>query len=152
MDCRSYVEHATDYSSVVANVRLADGSLFSIPITLDVSQQTIDEQGVKPGARIALRDFRDDRNLAIITVDDVYKPDKYVLIYILKRVADSSSREKEAKEVFGGDPEHPAVKYLFNTAKEFYVGGKLEAIDRLEHYDYVGLRCTYRAHRFGKLH
>jgi sulfate adenylyltransferase len=50
-------------------------------------------------------------------------------------------REKEAKEVFGGDPEHPAVKYLFNTAKEFYVGGKLEAIDRLMHYDYVGLRC-----------
>lgn len=65
--------------SVVENVRLADGSLFSIPITLDVSKQTIDEVGVKPGARIALRDFRDDRNLAIITVDDVYQPDKYAL-------------------------------------------------------------------------
>ena len=43
-----------------------------------MSQETIDEAGVKPGARIALRDFRDDRNLAIITVDDVYRPDKYV--------------------------------------------------------------------------
>lgn len=60
------------------NERLADGNLFSIPICLDVSQETIDEHSVKPGARIALRDFRDDRNLAIITVDDVYKPDKYV--------------------------------------------------------------------------
>ncbi len=51
------------------------------------------------------------------------------------------SRELEAKEVFGGDPEHPAVHFLFNTAKEFYVGGKLEAINRLQHYDFVDLRC-----------
>jgi sulfate adenylyltransferase len=110
----------------VADNRLADGNLFSIPITLDVSQETIDAQGVKPSARIALRDFRDDRNLAIITVEDVYRPDK----------------EREAREVFGGDPEHPAVKYLNEDVHEFYVGGKIEAIDRLEHYDYVGLRYT----------
>jgi sulfate adenylyltransferase len=49
-----------------------------MPITLDVSQKQIDELNIKPGARITLRDFRDDRNLAIITVDDVYRPDKYV--------------------------------------------------------------------------
>lgn len=49
-----------------------------MPITLDVSQQTIDDLGIKAGARVALRDFRDDRNLAIITVEDVYKPDKWV--------------------------------------------------------------------------
>lgn len=115
-----------DYDGVVSDNRLADGNLFSIPITLDVSQQTIDTEGVKPGARIALRDFRDDRNLAIITVEDVYRPDK----------------QKEAKEVFGGDPEHPAVKYLFETVQEFYVGGKIDAIDRLNHYDYVGARYT----------
>ena len=51
-------------------------------------------------------------------------------------------RAKEAKEVFGGDAEHPAVKYLYNVAQEFYVGGKLEAIDRLNHYDYMALRYT----------
>jgi sulfate adenylyltransferase len=51
------------------------------------------------------------------------------------------NREKEAKLVFGGDLEHPAVKYLNETAKEFYVGGKIDAINRLEHYDYVALRC-----------
>jgi sulfate adenylyltransferase len=96
-----------------------------MPITLDISKEDIEELGVKPGARINLRDFRDDRNLAIITVDDVYQPDK----------------TKEAKEVFGGDEDHPAVKYLYHTARDFYVGGKLEAINRLEHYDYVALRC-----------
>ncbi|KAF8538442.1 hypothetical protein BDD12DRAFT_917699 [Trichophaea hybrida] len=126
-----------DYNGVVENLRLTNGVLFSIPITLDVSQQQIDELGIKPGVRITLRDFRDDRNLAIINVDDIYKPNK----------------EKEAKEVLGGDPEHPAIKYLFNTAKEFYVGGKLDAINKLDHYDYVGLRYTpaeLRAH-FEKL-
>lgn len=50
----------------------------------------------------------------------------------------------EAKEVFGGDEEHPAVRYLFNTAKDFYVGGKLEAVNRLQHYDFVELRCKSR--------
>nr|RVD90145.1 hypothetical protein DFL_001121 [Arthrobotrys flagrans] len=126
-----------DYEGVVNNLRLVDGNLFSIPITLDVSQETIDKYSIKPGARITLVDFRDDRNLAIITVDDVYKPNK----------------DLEAKEVFGGDPEHPAIKYLHNTAKEFYVGGKLDAINKLNHYDYVGLRYTpaeLRAH-FEKL-
>lgn len=50
-------------------------------------------------------------------------------------------RTVEAKEVFGGDEEHPAVRYLFNTANEFYVGGKLEAVNKLQHYDFVELRC-----------
>lgn len=60
----------------MSDLRLADGNLFSIPITLDVSEEVIGEAGLKPGARVTLRDFRDDRNLAILTVDDVYRPDK----------------------------------------------------------------------------
>lgn len=50
-------------------------------------------------------------------------------------------RQKEAKEVFGGDEEHPAIRYLFTKTEEFYVGGKVEAVNRLNHYDYVALRC-----------
>ncbi|KAK3298217.1 uncharacterized protein B0H64DRAFT_68513 [Chaetomium fimeti] len=126
-----------DYNGVVKENRLASGALFSMPITLDVDQATIDELSLKAGARITLRDFRDDRNLAILTIEDVYKPDKAL----------------EAKEVFGGDEEHPAVRYLFKTAKDFYVGGKLEAVNRLQHYDFVELRYTpseLRAH-FDKL-
>ncbi|CZT02006.1 hypothetical protein WAI453_007800 [Rhynchosporium graminicola] len=115
-----------DYNGVVENNRLADGNLFSMPITLDVSDEQIKDLGIKAGARLTLRDFRDDRNLAIITVDDVYQPDK----------------AKEAKLVFGGDEEHPAVRYLNNTAQKYYVGGKIDAIRRLEHYDYVALRYT----------
>lgn len=62
--------------SVCENVRLADGNLFSMPITLDVSQQTVSDNSLQPGSRITLRDFRDDRNLAILTIDDIYRPDK----------------------------------------------------------------------------
>lgn len=56
---------------------MADGNLFSMPITLDITAEEIKALKIQPGARVVLRDFRDDRNLAIITVDDVYKPDKY---------------------------------------------------------------------------
>lgn len=66
----------TEFSSVVENNRLADGALFSMPINLDVNQAEIDQLGIKNGARITLRDFRDDRNLAILTVEDIYQPDK----------------------------------------------------------------------------
>lgn len=52
-----------------------------------------------------------------------------------------AGRNKEAQLVLGGDDEHPAIRYLFSTAKEFYIGGKIDAINRLSHYDYVGLRC-----------
>lgn len=97
-----------------------------MPINLDLSKKYIDELGIQPGARVTLRDFRDDRDLGILTVEDVYRPDK----------------KKEAKEVFGGDDDHPAVKYLYETAGDYYVGGKIDAIQRLMHYDYVALRYT----------
>lgn len=63
----------TDYLSVRDTLRLApvngqrQGTLFSMPITLDVSQSDIDNLGLKAGARVALRDFRDEAALAIIT-------------------------------------------------------------------------------------
>ncbi|KIW67221.1 sulfate adenylyltransferase [Phialophora macrospora] len=115
-----------DYNGVVEKLRLADGALFSMPICLDVTGQIVERLKIKAGSRVTLRDFRDDRNLAIITVDDVYRPDK----------------KKEAQEVFGGDPEHPAIRYLNTATKEFYVGGKIQAVNKLNHYDYVALRYT----------
>lgn len=63
---------------MVETLRLADGNIFSMPITLDVDQSQVDKLGLKAGARITLRDLRDDRNLAILTVEDVYEPDKFV--------------------------------------------------------------------------
>ena len=47
-----------------------------MPITLDVDAEYIRSNGLREGSRIALLDPRDDRNLAILTVHDVYQPDK----------------------------------------------------------------------------
>ncbi|OBZ68251.1 Sulfate adenylyltransferase [Grifola frondosa] len=102
-----------DYKSVVDTLRLADGSLFPMPITLDVSREDIDALSIASGSRIVLRDPRDDEALAIITVDDIYQPDQV----------------KEAIQVFGADdPAHPSVAYLRSKVKDFYVGGKVQAI------------------------
>ena len=61
-----------------------------------------------------------------IIVDDIYRPDQV----------------KEAIEVFGADdPAHPSVAYLRNKVKEYYVGGKVQAIQPPTHFDYVALRC-----------
>ncbi|KAL1896275.1 Sulfate adenylyltransferase [Ceratocystis pirilliformis] len=116
-----------DFNGVVAENRLASGVLFSMPITLDANKETIESLGIKAGSRIVLRDFRDDANLAILTVDDIYKPDKV----------------NEAIKVFGSDDDtHPGVKHLFDVSQEFYIGGKVEAINRPAHYDFLDLRYT----------
>ncbi|KAI7865698.1 sulfate adenylyltransferase [Spinellus fusiger] len=127
-----------EYESVVKDMRLSSGLLWSMPITLDVSQEEVAALGIAPQQRIALLDSRDDQVLAILTVEDVYKPNK----------------SEEAVHVFGADDSaHPAVHYLHTIAKEFYVGGSLEAVEPLSHYDYVSSRYTpseLRAH-FKKL-
>ncbi|KAK7053483.1 Sulfate adenylyltransferase [Paramarasmius palmivorus] len=116
-----------DYTSVVDTLRLTNGTLFPIPITLDVSVEDIDRLSIAPGKRIALRDPRDDEALAIITIEDVYKPD----------------RVNEAVKVLGADdPAHPSVAYLRNRVKEFYIGGPIQAIQPPVHFDYVPLRYT----------
>ncbi|AOA60938.1 ATP sulfurylase [Komagataella phaffii CBS 7435] len=113
-----------DYRSVVDDLRLASGDVWSIPITLDVSKTEASKFRV--GERVVLRDLRNDNALSILTIEDIYEPDKNV----------------EAKKVFRGDPEHPAVKYLFDVAGDVYIGGALQALQLPTHYDYTALRKT----------
>lgn len=97
-----------------------------MPITLDVDAEKA--ATLEAGLRIALRDPRDDNVLAILTVDDVYRPDKAL----------------EAEKVLGADDiAHPAVRFLRETTKEFYVGGKVQAVRPPAHFDYVALRCRF---------
>ena len=55
-----------DYASVLSNMRLADGSLWSMPITLDVPKNVADELAI--GDKLALRDI-EGVVLAVITVE-----------------------------------------------------------------------------------
>ena len=81
------------------------------------------------GARVALRDYRDDRILGILTVTSVYRPDK----------------ANEAQKVYKtSDIAHPAVHYLLKEAGDVYIGGKVQGIARPVHYDFVALRGACR--------
>lgn len=113
-----------DYDSVVENMRLADGSLWPMPITLDVSQKFADS--VETGQDIALRD-QEGVILAVLSISDSWTPDKSL----------------EAEKVFGADDSaHPAVNYLHNTAGPVYLGGAITGIQQPVHYDFRGRRDT----------
>ena len=60
----------TDYNSVVESMRLANGTLWPMPITLDISADFAD--GLEIGEDIALRD-QEGVILATMTVTDKYK-------------------------------------------------------------------------------
>ena len=49
------------------NLRLSNGLLFPMPITLDVSRTDVERWAITPGTRIALLDPRDESALSIIT-------------------------------------------------------------------------------------
>jgi len=62
-----------DYNGVVKDMRLADGTLWPMPITLDVSQEFADS--IEPGQDVALRDA-EGVILAIMSIGDKYTPNK----------------------------------------------------------------------------
>lgn len=113
-----------DYDGVVANMRLADGSLWPMPITLDVNEAFAEK--VQPGQDIALRD-QEGVILAILSITDKWVPNKAV----------------EAEGVFGADDlAHPAVNYLHNVAGKVYLGGPVIGIQQPVHYDFKARRDT----------
>lgn len=115
-----------DYDSVVEKMRLADGTLWPIPITLDVDEKFA--TSLKKNEKVALRD-QEGVILAILEVGDIWKPDK----------------SREAKLVFGAghdDTAHPAIDYLHTTAGGYYIGGKLIGLELPAHYDFNEYRNT----------
>jgi hypothetical protein len=84
-----------DYKPVVETLRLADGTLFSIPITLDVSQTDIDTLSITSGSRIALRDPRDDAALAIITGRSIQCSNKAVFDIVQWRTSTSQTKSRK---------------------------------------------------------
>jgi sulfate adenylyltransferase len=113
-----------DYEGVCANLRLASGVVWPIPIVLDVTDEMASKLG--PGKSISLRDA-EGVMLAALHVEEVWKPD----------------REAEAKAVFGTTSRHhPGVKHALDKTQPWYVGGKLEGLELPHHYDFRPLRLT----------
>jgi sulfate adenylyltransferase len=105
-------------------MRLADGTLWPIPIVLDVSDETARQ--LQEGDPLALRD-REGVLLAVMTVEDIWQPD----------------RKAEAEMVYGTTSrDHPGVRRLLEATLSWYVGGVIQGIRLPDHHDFRQLRLT----------
>ena len=114
-----------DYDGVCHNMRLANGTLWPMPITLDVTEEFAKK--LTPGtSRVALRD-PEGVMLAVLNVEEVWQAD----------------RKAEAQAVFAStSAAHPGADYAINKANPWYVGGKLEGTQIPSHYDFRNQRLT----------
>jgi sulfate adenylyltransferase len=111
----------SDYERVVGEMRLADGTLWPLPVTLPVQPGG----GVDVAKTVALRDVYGNL-LAFLHVEEVYPFDK----------------EAEAQGAYGStDLKHPSVAYL-ERQPGHYAAGRLEVLRVPPHYDFVELRRT----------
>ena len=110
-----------DYERVLDDMRLADGTLFPIPVTLPVSG----DSGIRLDQEIALRD-RKNNLLAIMHVEEIYPWD----------------REQASLQVFGSlDARHPLVAEMHRWGP-LHVAGKLRVLQVPPHQDFRFLRRT----------
>ena len=118
-----------DYQTCLQTMRLANGLLWPMPITLDISTQFA--SGLMVGDRIALRD-PEGLLVACLTVEELWTPDK----------------AQEATFVFGTtDRHHPGVAHLLERSGPIYVGGEVTGIEPPPHYDFTMHRHTPAALR-----
>ena len=118
-----------DYEHVIGELRLADGTLWPIPITLDVGEEFA--ATIKVGSEVALRDSQ-GVPLAVLDVEDIYRPDL----------------AHEAQQVFGTlDRTHPGVAELLERTQPVYLGGRLRGIQPPSHSDFIELRDSPRSLR-----
>lgn len=99
-----------DYHQVVQKMRLASGDVWSIPITLPVSEEQAKQFNV--GDQLKL--VKEGITYGVLQVEEVFAPDKYV----------------EAEKVYRTtDLNHPGVKKLFDRGS-IYVAGPIIYVEQ----------------------
>lgn len=110
-----------DYERVLTEMRMTDGTLFPIPITLPVEESALPTWG----EQVTLCDARNN-TLAIMQLEEVYHYDA----------------QREARLVLGTtDPRHPLISEMVRWGK-VYVSGAIKVIDLPRYYDFIDLRRT----------
>jgi sulfate adenylyltransferase len=111
----------SDYLNVLDQMRLTDGTVFPIPVTLPVSDPTV----IQTKKDIALRSPQNDL-LAIMTVEEAFE----------------WSLSREACSVLGTeDLNHPLVAEMASWGR-LYLSGPLKVLALPKHYDFSTLRLT----------
>ena len=107
-----------DYESVVEHVHLKNGHVWSVPITLPVSQT--EANNLEIGEQVAL--YGEDGTLyGVLDLEEKYTYDK----------------EKEAQHVYGTtDNAHPGVNKVYEKG-EYYLAGPIQLINRPQHDAFV---------------
>ncbi|RLB98581.1 MAG: adenylyltransferase [Deltaproteobacteria bacterium] len=113
-----------DHAAVCDRMRLSDGTLWPIPICLDVSEDRA--RRLEAGQSVALRD-PEGFLLGVMHLADIWP----------------AAVEDEARAVYGTlDRSHPGVDFLLQRAGNFYLGGPVEVISLPIHYDFKQIRRT----------
>jgi sulfate adenylyltransferase len=107
-----------DYESVMDRMRLQDGTVWPIPICLDISE--VEAGRLEAGQSVALRD-PEGFMLAVMHIEDIWPIDK----------------KRESQVIYGTtDESHPGVDYLFSQTGSHYVGGAVEGVNMPLHFDF----------------
>ncbi len=110
-----------DYERVLTEMRMVDGTLFPIPITLPISEDTLPNWS----EQITLSDSHND-TIAVMEIEEVYQYDP----------------QREARLVLGTtDPRHPLISEMSQWGK-IYVSGQLKVLGLPRYYDFTDLRRT----------
>jgi sulfate adenylyltransferase len=110
-----------DYERVLTEMRLKDGLLFPIPVTLPIDEQSLPSWSDE----IVLSDSSNN-TLAIMQIEEVYHWDAL----------------REARLVLGTtDPRHPLISEMAHWGK-VNISGKLIALNLPQYFDFQDLRLT----------
>ena len=108
-----------DYESVVNDTCLKDGTVWPLPITLSVNENTY-----KEGETVILCN-EDNMHIASMNIESIYVPDLL----------------KECKSCYGtDDTNHPYVNIILSQGKVYNLGGTVNKINNVPHYDYSEIR------------
>ncbi len=111
-----------DYQAVLREMTLADGTLWPLPVVLDVNEALAAQ--LAPGKSLALRDL-EGVLLAVLRVDEVWRPD----------------RAAEARALYGeAGAEHPGVERVLNKTQAYYAGGRVEGVEAPSYHSFNALR------------
>ena len=112
-----------DYDSIVSTMRLADGTVWSVPITLQVKEDAAAGQ-YPAGGEVALT--AGGNILAVMNVTDMYRPDQ----------------TREAEGVYRtADPKHPGVAAMMD-AGSVYLGGPVSLVGELPKGEFDTYKLT----------
>jgi len=110
----------SDYENVLENMRLKNGVIWSMPVTLDIKK----DENIKETDKVAL--YYNNKFLGIINVEEKYEYNK----------------RKEALSIYKTEDEkHPGVKKIYSQG-EFYLGGKINLVSEIVHNDFLEYRYT----------